>query len=108
MRTNAVLGYVRTLLRIIKERKPSYMVAAFEGHTSFRSAIFSGYKATRKAMPEKLEPQVEYCRRITEAIGVSCFEAVDYEADDVIGTVAIRMSALGRLNNVQQRPQRHW
>jgi DNA polymerase I len=93
--TNAVLGYVRTLLRIIHEKKPEYIAAAFEKDTSFRSAMFAGYKANRKQPPENLEPQFEYCRRITEAIGVSCLELDNYEADDVIGTVAKRMSALG-------------
>ena len=96
MLTNAVLGYLRTLLRIIRERKPEYMAAAFEGGgTSFRSAMFSAYKATRKQTPDDLEAQFDYCRRITEAIGVACLEADDYEADDVIGTIAMRMVALG-------------
>jgi DNA polymerase I len=95
MLTNAVLGYLRTLLRIIKERKPEYMAAAFEGDGSFRSSIFAAYKATRKQPPDDLEAQFEYCRKITQAIGVSCFEADEYEADDVIGTIAMRMSALG-------------
>jgi DNA polymerase-1 len=93
--TNAVLGYVRTLLRIIKERRPEYMAAAFEGDTSFRSTMFSGYKATRKQTPSDLQAQFDYCRRITKAIGITCLEANDYEADDVIGTIAVRMSALG-------------
>src|SRR3989442_1001982 len=57
MLTNAVLGYLRTLLRIIRERKPEYMAAAFEGDTSFRNAIFSAYKANRKRPPEDLEAQ---------------------------------------------------
>src|SRR5438093_7072718 len=95
MLTNAVLGYLRTLLRIIKEHKPEYMAAAFEGDTSFRNTMFTGYKATRKQTPDDLEAQFEYCRRITEAIGVKCVEVDDYEADDVIGTIATRMSGLG-------------
>ncbi len=95
MLTNAVLGYLRTLLRIIKERKPEYMVAAFEGGTSFRSTMFAAYKANRKETPNDLEAQFEYCRRITEAIGVTCIEVNDYEADDVIGTIAVRMSSMG-------------
>ena len=86
MLTNAVLGYLRTLLRIIKEAKPQYMAAAFEGDTSFRNQLFTGYKANRDQMPEDLAPQIEYCRKITEAIGVLTFRASDYEADDVIGT----------------------
>src|SRR5881396_1781124 len=95
MLTNAVLGYLRTLLRIIKERKPEYMAAAFEKNTSFRNSLFAGYKANRKQTPDDLEAQFDYCRRITEAIGVACLEVDDYEADDVIGTIALRMSALG-------------
>jgi 5'-3' exonuclease len=95
MLTNAVLGYLRTLLRIIKERKPEYMAAAFERDTSFRTTIFAAYKANRKSPPEDLEAQFDYCRKMTEAIGVACLEADDYEADDVIGTIAVRMSADG-------------
>ena len=95
MLTNAVLGYLRTLLRIIKERKPEYMAAAFEKDTSFRNAMFAGYKANRTQPPKDLETQFGYCRKITEAIGVASLEADDYEADDVIGTIAARMSAMG-------------
>jgi DNA polymerase-1 len=95
MLTNAVLGYTRTLLRIIKERKPEYMAAAFEKNTSFRNSIFADYKATRKQTPDDLEAQFDYCRKITEAIGIACMEVDDYEADDIIGTIATRMSILG-------------
>src|SRR5205085_11150194 len=93
--TNAVLGYLRTLLRIIKERKPEYMAAAFEGGTSFRNGMYAAYKANRKQTPEDLEAQFDYCRKITQAIGVTCLEVDNYEADDVIGTIAMRMSADG-------------
>ncbi|HEY2384115.1 MAG TPA: 5'-3' exonuclease H3TH domain-containing protein [Terriglobia bacterium] len=95
MLTNAVLGYLRTLLRIIKERKPEYMAAAFERDTSFRSAIFSGYKANRTQPPANLKAQFDYCRKITAAIGVACLEADDYEADDIIGTITAKMSGEG-------------
>ncbi len=95
MLTNAVLGYLRTLLRIIKERKPEYMAAVFERGTSFRNTLFADYKSTRKPTPEDLAPQFDYCRKITTAIGVACLEVSDYEADDVIGTAAVRMAALG-------------
>jgi DNA polymerase-1 len=95
MRTNAVLGYLRTLLRIIRERKPEYLVSAFEGNGSFRTSIFPGYKANRIAPPEDLEQQFGYCRQISEAIGVPCLELDDYEADDIIGTIALRMREHG-------------
>jgi len=95
MLTNAVLGYLRTLLRIIKERKPEYLAAAFEKDRSFRSSIFSGYKANRTQPPAELEAQFDYCRKITAAVGVACIEVDDYEADDVIGTIAMHMSTEG-------------
>src|SRR5690349_20271157 len=95
MLTNAVLGYLRTLLRIIKERKPQYMAAAFEGDSSFRNQLFAEYKANRTQMPDDLFPQIDYCRKITEAIGITTFQASDYEADDVIGTIAVKMWAAG-------------
>src|SRR5438552_16541215 len=76
MLTNAVLGYLRTLLRIIKERKPEYMAAAFEGNTSFRKVMYAGYKANRKQPPQDLEAQFAYCRKITQAIGVACLEEI--------------------------------
>jgi DNA polymerase-1 len=95
MLTNAVLGYLRTLLRLIKERKPKFLVSVFEGDTSFRNALFSDYKATRTATPVDLKPQFEYCQKISEAIGVPCFEHSEYEADDIIGTIALRMAEAG-------------
>ena len=105
--TNAVLGYLRTLLRIIREAKPEYMAAAFEKNASFRSSIFPAYKANRKQTPQDLEAQFDYCRRITEAIGVTCIEKADYEADDVIGTIATRMSAARPSRRHRDRRQRH-
>ena len=95
MLTNAVLGYLRTLLRIIKEQKPEYMAVAFESDTSFRSSIFAEYKANRSQPPANLKAQFDYCRKITAAIGVAAFEADTYEADDVIGTITARMSEAG-------------
>jgi 5'-3' exonuclease len=95
MLTNAVLGYLRTLLRIIKERKPDYMAAAFEKDASFRTSIFAAYKANRTQPPAELKRQFDYCRKITEAIGVACLEVDNYEADDIIGTIAVQMSARG-------------
>jgi DNA polymerase-1 len=95
MSTNAVLGYTRALLRIIKERKPVYMAAAFESGSSFRSQMFEQYKANRTETPSALIPQFDYCRKITLAMGVPVFEFDDFEADDIIGTIAIRMRSLG-------------
>jgi DNA polymerase-1 len=95
MPKNAILGYTRTLLRILKEQQPEFLVAAFERHRSFRRQLFDGYKANRSETPEGLSPQIDYCRRMTEAMGIPTYEADGFEADDVIGTVAMKMWSRG-------------
>lgn len=95
MKTNAVVGYLRTLLRIIREQAPPYMAAAFEGAHSFRRELYNDYKANRAAPPEDLKIQFGYCRRVTEAIGIRTLQADTFEADDVIGSIAIQMAARG-------------
>ena len=95
MKTNAVLGYLRTLLRIIKEQDPPYIAAAFEGAHSFRRALFAEYKANRTSPPDDLKIQFKYCQRITEAVGIATFQVETFEADDVIGSIAVRMADLG-------------
>jgi DNA polymerase I len=95
MPKNAILGYTRTLLRLLKEHQPEFVVAAFESKTSFRSAMFAEYKATRAETPEGLAPQINYCRKITEAIGIPTYDADSFEADDIIGTIAMKMWSRG-------------
>ena len=95
MPKNAILGYTRTLLRLLKEHQPEFVVAAFESKTSFRSAMFPEYNATRSVTPEGLAPQINYCRKITEAIGIPTYDADSFEADDIIGTIAMKMWSRG-------------
>ena len=95
MKTNAVLGYLRTLLRIIKEQDPPYIAAAFEGAHSFRRELFAEYKANRVSPPDDLKVQFGYCRQITEAVGIPAFQVETFEADDVIGSIAVQMAELG-------------
>jgi DNA polymerase-1 len=95
MKTNAVFGYLRTLLKIIREQQPGYIAAAFEGAHSFRRKIYTEYKANREAPPADLKVQFAYCRRLTEAIGIRAFEADTFEADDVIGSIAMQMAERG-------------
>ena len=95
MKTNAVLGYLRMLLKIIKEQDPPYIAAAFEGAHSFRRQLFSEYKANRVSPPEDLKVQFGYCQQITEAVGIPAFQMETFEADDVIGSIAVLMADLG-------------
>ena len=95
MKANAVLGYVRMLLRILREQRPPYIAAAFEGAHSFRRELFAAYKANRATPPDDLKVQFQYCRRITDAVGIPSFDVETFEADDVIGSLAVRMADMG-------------
>ena len=87
--TQAAYGFTNTLLRFLSEEKPTHLACCFDyAMTSFRNEVFPAYKSSRgDEVPDDLEPQFEMCKRAAEALGVPLFEAVDYEADDVIGTL---------------------
>jgi DNA polymerase-1 len=89
--THAVYVFVTMLRKLIKEHQPAYMAASFDlaGRT-FRDDIVTDYKATRAAMPDDLAEQINLVHQACEALGVPIVTAAGYEADDVIGTLALR------------------
>jgi 5'-3' exonuclease len=87
--TNAAYGYTSSLLKYLADFAPSHVAVAFDhAMTSFRNEIFPAYKAQRGEPPEDLEPQFDLCKQATEALGVPVFEQPDFEADDLIATLA--------------------
>jgi DNA polymerase-1 len=87
--TNAVFGIVRDLLNVLRDRKPDYLAAAFDGGGPvFRSEIFAEYKAQRSAMPDDLVPQIPVIRRAFDAFRVPVLIQQGFEADDLIATLA--------------------
>ncbi|GAC1468659.1 MAG: DNA polymerase I [Isosphaeraceae bacterium] len=94
--THAVFGIVRDLINLLRDRRPDYLAAAFDGGGPvFRSEIFADYKAQRAAMPDDLVPQIPVIRRVFEAFNVPVLMFEGYEADDVIATLARRGSERG-------------
>lgn len=87
--TNAVYGFASILLKILKDLKPDYAVAAFdhEGPT-FRHLAFESYKAHREKAPDELYRQIPLVKELLQAFGIPVIEKPGYEADDLIGTVA--------------------
>lgn len=86
---NAVYGYTRILLGVIRDLEPSYIAAAFDlPKPTFRHTEFVGYKAQRKEMPAELQGQIELVKNIIEVLNIPLFAVEGYEADDVIGTLA--------------------
>lgn len=89
--TSAVFGFTNTLIKILDEEKPDYVAVAFDTpQPTFRHKAYASYKATREKMPEDMSPQLPLLKQITEAMGVPVIEAPGYEADDIMGTLAVR------------------
>lgn len=95
--THALYGFARFLSDLIERRAPQYVAVAFdEGHgTSFRHQLYPAYKANREPAPVELKRQFALCREFCRHVGVAEFAHSNYEADDLIGTLATRARAEG-------------
>ncbi len=93
---NALHGFARFLGDLIERMRPVHIAVAFDTTlgNSFRYRIYPAYKANRERPPEELRRQFLLCRRVCQALGVAAFVSDDYEADDIIGTLATRMRPL--------------
>src|SRR5437764_10852970 len=94
--TNAVYIFVTMLRKLFNEQKPEYIAASFDlpGRT-FRDDLVSDYKANRAPMPDELAEQIPMVHAACEALGVPILTSERYEADDVIGTLAVKAAAAG-------------
>ena len=94
--TQAIFGIYRDLLNLMRDRKPDYVAAAFDGPGRvFRSDIYEEYKANRKEMPVDLVPQIPVIRRLFDGFRVPVIVEPGMEADDVIATLARRAEERG-------------
>ena len=94
--TNAVHGFISTLLSLLEQERPTHLAVAFDlpGGT-FRTREYPGYKANRDETPQPLIGQIELIGDLLAAMGVRAVTAPDYEADDVLATLAARAQAEG-------------
>lgn len=92
--TNAIYGFVTMLNKILEEEKPDYLAVAFDlkGPT-FRHDMYEKYKIHRKPMPDELAMQLEPIKEILCAYNIRIFEKEGFEADDVLATLAKRLSS---------------
>lgn len=91
--TNAVYGFTTMLLKIIEEEKPTHLVVAFDaGKTTFRHETFQEYKGGRQKTPPELSEQFPLIRELLDAFQIKRYEKENYEADDIIGTLAKKAS----------------
>ncbi len=88
--TAGIYGFASVLMRIMDQDKPEYMAVAFDTGKTFRDDLFPDYKATREKMPDDLREQINRIREMVDLFNFPRLEVEGYEADDVIGTVAVQ------------------
>ncbi len=94
--TNAVFGFVSTLLKILKEYKPVHMAVVFDAPgPTFRHSLFEEYKIARKPMPDELQAQIPVIKEIIKRFGMKILQQDGYEADDLLASVALKFSERG-------------
>ena len=89
--TNVPFLFGNILRRLIKDYQPDYIGIVFDPPgATFRDKLFEKYKAQRQPMPDEMRVQLPYVRRLCEAMQLPILEVKGYEADDVIGTMAVK------------------
>ena len=89
MDTSAIMGFMNSLMDVIKREKPDHLAVAFDkGGSDLRNEIFPEYKAHRDATPEAIKIAVPYIQELLKAMHIPIIEVNGYEADDLIGTIA--------------------
>jgi len=94
--TNAVYGFMNIFLKFLNEGNPDRLAIAFDlPEPTFRHKKFEAYKGTRKPAPPEFAPQIPILMGLLKAMNIPIVTCSGYEADDVLGSLAIRASALG-------------
>ena len=94
--TSALLGLAAGLQSILKREKPTHAVLAMDpGGPTFRHEAYAPYKAQRQKMPEDLAASIPYAFELAEALRIPVVRVDGFEADDVMGTLAVKGAAAG-------------
>jgi DNA polymerase I len=94
--TNAVYGFITMMRKMLREHTPEYLAVAWDGpERTQRHEAYAGYKANRAPMQDDLATQLPEIRRVLTAYRIPILELPGFEADDVIGTLAIQAAQKG-------------
>lgn len=93
--TSAVMGFVNTLNEIMTKEQPTHIAVAFDHGKTFRDEAFPQYKAQREETPEDIRRSVPVIKDIITAMNIPALQADGFEADDIIGTLAVKAGGLG-------------
>ena len=96
LNTSAILGFANTLFEVMQNDKPDYMAVVFDPKgLTFRSDIYPEYKANREKTPEDIIDAIPYIKSLIDGFGIEQIVVDNYEADDVIGTLAKKAEKAG-------------
>jgi len=91
--TKVIYGITNMLWKVLKEKDPEYVAIVWDAKgPTFRHALYTDYKANRPAMPDDMSVQIPHVREIVNAMGLTQLEKNGYEADDIIATLARRIT----------------
>jgi DNA polymerase I len=94
--TNAVYGFTSMLIKLLAEERPDLIAVAFDvGKPTARLAMDADYKAGRRETPEDFRPQLGLIQEVVESLRIPMLLVTDHEADDAIGTLAVRAAEHG-------------
>lgn len=102
---NAVYGFTSMLLRVVAELKPSHLIVAFDTpEPTFRNKLYEDYQIQRPKADDDFISQIGLVKKLVTEMGIVKMEKPGYEADDVIGTIAVK--AIGQMNREQRTDNR--
>lgn len=94
--TNAIYGFLSMLATLLHDEQPTHVAVAFDvGRTTFRTEMFPDYKAQRDETPPEFISQIPILKNFLTALGITTIEKPNYEADDIIATLATTAQPLG-------------
>lgn len=94
--TNAQFGFTSTLLDLINKEKPTHLAVVFDTSApTERHTDFAAYKSNRQETPEDISVAIPEIKRIVKAFNLPCLEMDGYEADDIIGSLALEAADMG-------------
>ena len=95
LNTSAILGFCNTLNEVLTKEKPTHIGVAFDHGKTFRHEAFPEYKAQREETPEDIKASVPIIKELLQAFKIPILQVDGFEADDVIGTLALKAGAEG-------------
>ncbi len=95
LNTSAVRGFYNTLNEVLNKENPTHIGVAFDHGKTFRDEAFPAYKAQREETPEDIRKSIPIIKQLLQALNIPIYQVDGFEADDVIGTLALKAGAAG-------------